>query len=76
MKVKPVRAEKWKPPDSGCLKTNFDGAVFVDSGEAGIGVVIRDSRGQVLASLSKRIPNPSSVAVLELLAARRAVTLV
>ena len=76
MKVKPVRVEKWKPSDTGCLKTNFDGAVFADSGEARIGVVIRDSRGQVLASLSERIPNPSSVAVLELLAARHAITLV
>ncbi|XP_065633927.1 uncharacterized protein LOC136069392 [Quercus suber] len=73
VKLKPVRGEKWKPPRSGCIKTNFDGAVFADTDEVGIGVVIRDSRGQVLASLSKRIVNPSSVAVLELLASSRAV---
>ena len=76
VKVKPVRGVKWKLSGSGCIKTNFDEAVFADTNEAGIGVVIRDSRGQVLASLSERIPNPSSVAVLELLATKRVVMLV
>ena len=53
-------------------KYNFDGAVFEDSGEARIGDVIRNSGGNVLASLSKRIPNSSSVATLELLEPKRA----
>ena len=31
---------RWKPPAPGEMKANFVGAVFVDSGEAGVGVVI------------------------------------
>ena len=41
-------------------------------GEAGIGDVIRNSWGNVLASLSKRIPDSFSVATLEQLAPKRA----
>ena len=50
---------------------DFHGVVFEDSREAGIGDVIRNSRGDVLASLSKRILNSLSIATLELLAPRR-----
>lgn len=56
----------------GCYKTNFDGSVFAESGEASIGVVIRNSNDEVMASLSKRILYPSSITLLELLGARRA----
>lgn len=52
MKTKPPRMVKWKPPDCNCYKTNFNGAIFEDSGEVRIGVVIRNSRGKVVASLS------------------------
>ena len=69
---KPQRCIKWKPPDADCFKTNFEGAVFTDTGEAGIGVVIRNSKDEVMASLSEKIPNPPSIVLLELLAARRA----
>ena len=63
----------WKPPDPRQVKTNFDGAIFEDLLEAGIRVIIRNSKGEVLAALSKRIPTPSSVVILESFAARRAV---
>ena len=49
----------------------FHGAVFDDSGEEGTGDVIRNSWGDVLASLLKRIPNSPSIATLELLAPRK-----
>ena len=45
--------------------------MFHDSGEAGLGVVIRNHEGEVMASLSEKIPPPPSVTQLELLAARR-----
>lgn len=54
------------------LKANFDGAVFRELGEASIGVVIRDYKGMVLASMSERIILPPSVANLEALAVVRA----
>ena len=63
---------KWRPPVDGTYKTNFDGAVFAESEEAGIGVIIRDFQGLVIAALAEKIPYPGSVEVLEALAARRA----
>ncbi|XP_075638353.1 uncharacterized protein LOC142610424 [Castanea sativa] len=55
----------------GMYKTNYDGAVFIDSGEAGIGVIVRDARGEVIAALVEKIHYPGSGEVLEALAARR-----
>ena len=48
---------RWSPPPSNYLKVNFDGATFKDIGKAGLGVVIRDSHGQVIASPSEQV-NP------------------
>ncbi|KAK9988503.1 hypothetical protein SO802_028742 [Lithocarpus litseifolius] len=66
----------WLPPPPECFKANFDGAMFNESDEAGLGVVIRNSRGQVMVALSEKIKKPPSVVALELLAARRAAVLV
>ena len=63
---------KWRPPMDGMYKTNYDGAVFVESEEAGIGVIIRDVKGLVIATLAKKIPYPGSVELVEALAVRRA----
>ena len=63
----------WKPPDIGLLKKNFDGAVFEDLGAAGIGVVVCNFSGEVLAALSKIIPMPLSIVALETIATRWAV---
>ena len=41
----------WHPSIASLLKVNFDGATFRDFNVAGLGVVIRDSRGRVKASL-------------------------
>ena len=65
---------KWSPPGSSMMKTNFDGALFGESDQAGLGVVIRNSEGQVMAALSEKIQKPHSVQSVELLAARRAIT--
>ena len=35
----------WLPPELGEFKANFDGAMFNERDEAGVGVVIRDSMG-------------------------------
>lgn len=48
------------------------GAVFEDSEEAGIGVVVRNARGEVLTALSEKMSYPGSVDLMEVLAARRA----
>lgn len=46
---------RWFPPVSLMVKVNFDGAVFKDLGEVGIGVVVLDSQGLVLVSMSEKI---------------------
>ena len=43
----------WKPPDSGVYKVNFDGALFLEQRCAGLGVVVRDLVGLVVAALSQ-----------------------
>ena len=40
---------------------------------AGLGVVVRDEEGMVIAALSQNIKLPSSVDLVEALAARRAI---
>ena len=42
----------WQPPLEGLYKANFDAAYFGNSGMAGIGVVVRDSEGEIIAALS------------------------
>ncbi|KAL0004817.1 hypothetical protein SO802_012378 [Lithocarpus litseifolius] len=49
---------KWLPPRPGCYKVNVDGAVFSKRKQVGIGVVIRDSLGEVVAALSKKMALP------------------
>ena len=63
----------WKPPTAETFKTYFDGAISENEGEAGIGVVFWNSHGEVMVSLSEKIPILFSVTVQEMLAARRAV---
>ena len=66
----------WRPPDHHCYKANYDGAVFKSSNTTGLGVVIRDWRGDILGAMSVRIPFPHSVPEVEALACRHAVSFV
>nr|POE97094.1 hypothetical protein CFP56_23078 [Quercus suber] len=63
----------WLPHSLHQYKANCDGAVFRDINSAGLGVVIRDSVGLLIAALSERICLPSTVDELEALACRRVV---
>ena len=45
--------------------------MFDDVDEAGIGVIIRNVHGEIVASLAEKIQKPTTVIALELLAARR-----
>ena len=56
------------------MKTNYDGAMFGESDEASIEVIIQNSDGEVMVTLSKKIQKPSYVEVLELLAVRQAMS--
>ena len=69
----PRQKEAWKPPPNPSLfKINFDGAVFTKERKSGIGVVIHDHQGQVIASLSQQISQAYLPLKVEVLAAARA----
>lgn len=48
----------WVAPPNPLLKINYDEVVFKETKEAGIGVVIRNSAGQVIASLIEKVLMP------------------
>ena len=56
---------QWKPPNYGLYKINFDGALFDDQASAGLGVVIRDWEGQIIAALSQKVRYPNLVDLVE-----------
>ena len=58
----------WKPPPSSTFKINFDGAIFPMEKKYGIGVVIRDNRGLVIASCSKVVHQVLGVCDVEAMA--------
>ncbi|KAL0016669.1 hypothetical protein SO802_003738 [Lithocarpus litseifolius] len=68
-----TRTCKWLPPELGEYKTNFNGAMFNESDEAGIGIVVQDDLGQVLVAMAEKIRKPHNVESLEIITARRAV---
>ena len=53
-------------------KTNYDGAMFEDSEEAGIGVVVCNASGEVSAAFSEKILFSSLVDLVEVIVVRRA----
>ena len=64
---------RWKPPLINVYKVNFEGAIFKESNTRGIGVVIRDNNGMVIATLSQKVYGTHTVEIIEALAARRAI---
>ena len=46
------------------VKINFDGALFGESNERGLGVVICNSEGEVMVALSEKIPVVETVELL------------
>ena len=51
----------WTPPLALMFKVNVDGAVFSALGAVGIGIIIQDEEGRVVAALSKRIIKESAL---------------
>ena len=47
--------ETWSPPKRGWFKINTDGVVFKDTGQSGIGVVVRNEKGDLMGAMSKKI---------------------
>ena len=64
--------EVWKPPPSEAYKLNFDAATFPDLGRTGIGAIVRNEKGEVMAAMSACGPAVQTSDEAELLACRRA----
>ena len=58
-------------PSFACFKINFNGATFVVENKSGIGVVIWDSQGMVIASLSQLLHQAFQANEVKALAAVR-----
>ncbi|XP_042973059.1 uncharacterized protein LOC122304861 [Carya illinoinensis] len=69
------RALHWKPPEGDTVKVNWDAALKSDDRKCGMGVVIRDRCGDVLASLCSCRWNVSNPVVAEVHALWRAMKL-
>ena len=69
-KIPRTRSVRWRPPPTGLLKVNFDGAYFAEDNKAGLGIIIRNNVGLVMAAMTQQIPLPASVEMVEVLAAR------
>jgi len=70
-----IGGSRWSCPQGGLVKINFDGAVFSESNQSLVGVVIRDNNGAVLASCSEKLHQAYKPDEVEALAALKAVTL-
>ena len=65
---------RWKCPQAGLIKINFDGAVCSKANMSGVGAVIKDDKGAILASCSEKIPQAYNADEIEALAARKALS--
>ncbi|KAL0321165.1 UNVERIFIED_CONTAM: hypothetical protein Sradi_5378000 [Sesamum radiatum] len=72
---RPAKDTKWKPPDHGCIKINFDAATFKDRTGIGVGVVARDDSGVCLAWQMDFVAGLREAEFGEAIAARMAVEL-
>ncbi|XP_075670266.1 uncharacterized protein LOC142640041 [Castanea sativa] len=64
---------RWTPLPRDWVKVNFDRAIFKEKNLAGLGGVIRNDQGHVMATFTQTIPLPTSVEMVEVLAARSAI---
>ena len=62
----------WKSPPWSKLKVNFDGSVFRENQRVGVGVIVRNAEGSVIASMAESFHLPFSVAAVEVIVAKKA----
>ncbi|XP_075650032.1 uncharacterized protein LOC142620559 [Castanea sativa] len=62
----------WKSPDQDIFKINFDGVIYAEEKCSGLGVIIRNQEGLVIASMSTRVPQQLQPIEIEALVASRA----
>ena len=67
-----ITTVRWRPSSPNYYKINFDEAIFSKVEAVGLGIVIQDSFRRVIGSLAERVPLPTSAAMVEALAYKRA----
>ena len=70
-----VESGKWETPPRGAFKINVDGATSEQGRNSGVGVVIRDFRGKVIAACSKYLAGLFSMMEVELLVVKTGILL-
>jgi len=75
--ISPKRCEstmpnQWSPPPEGWIMINVDAAIFVDANRMGLGLVVRDHRGELLAAFRQGIDKITNPELVETIAFRRA----
>ena len=71
--INPGSLQVWRPPTGLMYKLNFDASVFACTRSSGVGVIVRNSLGEVMAGLSARGPAVANSEEAEALACRKAV---
>ncbi|KAI7981836.1 Uncharacterized protein LOK49_Contig11G00008 [Camellia lanceoleosa] len=61
---------RWRPPSLGMVKINFDAATFADLKSIGVGVIVRETHGRVIAAMSERLPHWVDAVCAEALASK------
>ena len=70
-----IERTRWSPPQVGFVKINFDGAVFSNANSSGVGAVIRNHNGVVMASCAEKLNQAYKAEEIEALAALKALQL-
>ncbi|CAL5433020.1 unnamed protein product [Camellia sinensis] len=70
-----ARMRRWVAPREGVFKLNFDGSVRPAHANAGVGIIIRDCHGEVIASMVERIQYMEDVDCVEAMGAIKALQL-
>ena len=66
------RKVRWKPPDPGSYKINFNGATFAGEKCSDLGVMVRDKEGLVIVAMATHVPQLLQAIEIEALAANKA----
>ena len=69
--IEQLSSEVWQPPSPDVYKLNFDAAVFSGLERTGIGAIIRNDKGEVMAAMFAIGPSAENSEEVELLACRR-----
>ncbi|CAL8083829.1 unnamed protein product [Prunus armeniaca] len=71
----PIPAKKWQTPP-GHFKLNVDGALSLNSGLRGVGVVVRNSYGRLCGAVAMRAPSLLSILATDLYAPKIGISFV